>query len=302
MASIMTWISTIAGALLIALGLRDIYATLWHPRGLGTVSRAIFATVWRVARATSRRGNALGSVGPVGIVLTAMTWAMLLVVGWALIYLPHIVDGFYYSSSLTLQDSSNPVKALYLSIVTAATLGFGDITPAYSALRIAIPLQALMGFILFTAAISWVLQVYPALVKRRAAARQLSLLSRTDGERTVRDGEASIAYQVLASVTAALTQADMDLAQYSETYYFRDPQADMSLAATGAYALTLAAAGSQSSSADVRSAADMLSAQAGHLARELDEFLNTGGSPEEVYRSFAENHRYPGGVGLAGDQ
>lgn len=288
----MTWVSTIAGAVLVAVGLRDIYATLWHPRGLGTVSRTIFATLWRIVLPLSRRGKALASVGPLGIVVTAVTWAMFLVVGWALIYLPHIVDGFYYSSSLTLQDSSNPVKALYVSIVTAATLGFGDITPAYSALRIVIPIQALMGFILFTAAISWVLQIYPALVARRTTARKLSLLARTDGERTVREGEASIAHSVLSTTTDALSSVDMNLAQYKETYYFRDPQADMSLAATASYALTLAAAGSESSSADVRKGADMLLLQAGHLANRLDEFLNTGGSPEEVFRSYAENHRY----------
>ncbi len=292
MSSLLTWISTITGALLIAIGLRDIYATLWHPRGLGTMSRAIFATLWRVVRRISKEGKALGSVGPLGIMSTAITWTALLVVGWALIYLPHIVDGFYYSSSLTLQDSSNPVKALYVSIVTSATLGFGDITPAYSALRILMPVQALMGFVLLTAAITWVLQVYPALVARRTTARQLSLLARTDSERTVREGEASIAHQVLSSITDALASVDMNLAQYKETYYFRDPHSDMSLAATASYALTLAGAGSESSSADVRSAADMLLLQSGHLARRLDEFLNTGGSPEEVYRSYAENHRY----------
>lgn len=35
----MTWLLSALGAALIAVALRDIYATLWHPHGLGTLSR-----------------------------------------------------------------------------------------------------------------------------------------------------------------------------------------------------------------------------------------------------------------------
>ena len=153
----MTWVLTLLGAASIALALRDIYATLWHPTGLGTLSRWVFRIIWAVAARVGPRGRALGSAGPLGMIATVLLWAALIVTGWALIYLPHMPDGFYFSSALQPQSSSDPVAALYLSLVTVATLGYGDITPAYPALRLLIPVQALIGFVMFTAAISWIL-------------------------------------------------------------------------------------------------------------------------------------------------
>nr|WP_281360133.1 potassium channel family protein [Isoptericola halotolerans] len=59
------------------------------------------------------------------------------------------------------------VDALYLSLVSLTTVGYGDITPLTPWLRIAAPVEGLLGFALLTAAVSWVLQVYPALTRRR---------------------------------------------------------------------------------------------------------------------------------------
>lgn len=38
----MTWLLTVAGALLVLLALRDIFHTLWHPSGFGTLARLVF--------------------------------------------------------------------------------------------------------------------------------------------------------------------------------------------------------------------------------------------------------------------
>lgn len=116
-------------------------------------------------------------------------------------------------------QSSDPVSALYLSLVTVATLGYGDITPAYPALQLVIPPQALIGFVLFTAAISWILQIYPALIRRRAAALTVSLAA-TDATTVAREGETSIACALLEGLTDSLIAVELDLRQYGETYYF----------------------------------------------------------------------------------
>lgn len=77
-------------------------------------------------------------------------------------------EGFNFGSSLDPHRSSDAVATLDLSLATVGTLGFGDILPADPVLRVLAPVQALLGFVLLTAAISWVLQVYPALGRPRA--------------------------------------------------------------------------------------------------------------------------------------
>nr|WP_225443260.1 potassium channel family protein [Lolliginicoccus lacisalsi] len=276
--------------MLVCVGLRDIYATLWHPQGLGTICRGVFELLWRVAGKLGN-GRKMASVGPLGLAVTTVTWAVMLVLGWALLYLPHMPAGFVFSSSLQPASSSDPLAALYLSLVTVATLGFGDITPVLPALRVLVPLQALAGFWLFTAAITWVLQVYPALGRRRTVARQLSLMATTGAEEVVAGGEASIAAQWLVSMSDALATVEMDLAQYGETYFFSEADSDRSLAATLSFVPRLVDAGRSSSAFEVRRAAEMLDDQLVRLARRLaDYYLRDGESAHQVCQSYAADH------------
>ncbi|MFD6859249.1 potassium channel family protein [Rhodococcus sp. NPDC060090] len=289
----MTWVCSVLGGVLIVVALRDIYATLWHPRGVGTVCRWVFDVMWRGAARIRRRGRALGLAGPVGMVATVVLWSAMIVVGWALIYFPHMPAGFYFASSLQPSLSSDPIAALYLSLVTVATLGYGDITPAYPALRLVMPLQALMGFVLFTAAISWVLQIYPALIRRRSAARSVYLLASTDSSEVAATGESSVACALLDGVTDALITVDLDLEQYGETYFFRESESGQSLAAVLSYVPHLAKAGQGSTAMEVRRAAVRLDEQVRWLTGHLDErYLHNGGSCEQICAAFAADHRH----------
>ncbi|MFF8942469.1 potassium channel family protein [Streptomyces sp. NPDC014864] len=69
-------------------------------------------------------------------------------------------------------------RSVYLSLVTVATLGLGDIAPSADWLRIVAPLEAMVGFVLLTATVSWILGIYPALARRRALALRISQLRR----------------------------------------------------------------------------------------------------------------------------
>ena len=107
-------------------------------------------------------------------------------------------------------------------MVTLATLGFGDIVPTTEWLRVAVPLEAMLGFVLLTAAVTWVLQVYPALMRRRALAIRLSLLHRADAARVLAEEDVPMAANLLEDLAGEVVQARVDLTQYAETYYFRD--------------------------------------------------------------------------------
>lgn len=282
----MTWLLNILGSLLVLLVLRDVFHTLWHPRGFGNFARLVFASVWRLTR-----GMNTELAGPLGLFAVGVLWIGIMVAGWTLIYLPHMPAGFNFSSSLQPAQSNDLVASIYLSLVSVGTLGFGDIIPDYPALRLTAPLQALIGFGLFTAVITWVLQVYPALIRRRAVARQLSIMASTDTTSYVGEGDSSVVAQLFQGLADALTTARMDLLQYGETYYFREVDPSLSLAANLPYALDLVAAGKAAPSADVKHLAAMLDEALDGIAGVLAEYVGTRETVPGVLDAFAADHR-----------
>lgn len=289
------WIISAAGLLVVAATLRDIFHTLWHPSGFGRVARTVLALSWRVRARVLPRGSR-DLAGPLGLVGVVLTWTGLVVAGFVLVYWPHMPEGFNYASSVALDRSSDANAALYISLVTVATLGFGDILPADAVLRVLAPVQALVGFVLLTAAISWVLQIYPALGRRRSFARRLSAMRAQDAQEVVRTGEAGIATRMLDSVTEGVAQVESDLLQYAESYYFSEQDRALSLAAALAYSVELVDAGRQSEWSEVRVAAAVLDEAVTALAGQLDSsYLHTGGTTERVLRAFAADHGHDAG-------
>ena len=217
------------------------------------------------------------------MVVSVLVWGVLVVVGFLLVYWPHLPGAFVFGSGLDPQERAAALDALYLSLVTVATLGFGDIVPQAGWLRVVTPLQALVGFALLTAAVSWVLQIYSALGRRRALAVHLTTLERARiaDQVDVMDG-VSVA-QLLLAVAQQLARVRVDLTQYSETYYFRDADHEASLPAAIAYAVRLSQEGQRAHSRDARVAASV-------LEHALDTFAQTLSS-EELAGSPADGTR-----------
>ena len=290
----MTWISTIAGVLLIGVALRDIFHTLWHPSGFGTIAHALFALTWRLGKLLNRGSRSSEIAGPLGLLLTLGAWALLLVVGFALVYLPRMPGDFFFGSPLVPGRSSDVVASLYLSMVALTTLGLGDIQPATPLLRAAVPAEAVLGFLLLTAGISWILQLYPALSRRRALARRLTTMRRHDAAGVIETGEVSVAVQHLEAVRGELATVEVDLLQYAESYYFRESEDDVSLAAALAHAAELAAAGQRASSVEVRNAALMLEDGLAEVLKLLRRgFLGDVGDQDATLTAFARDHQKP---------
>ena len=92
---------TVLGVGLIVLALRDIFDVLFHPLGRGMVARRVVRGIAAVARRASRRTGTLGLlVGPLSYIAVVGTWAGLLVVGWALVFMPQMPHGFHYDPGL----------------------------------------------------------------------------------------------------------------------------------------------------------------------------------------------------------
>jgi hypothetical protein len=289
---VVEWVVAVVGSLIVVVVVRDVFHTLFHPIGHGSIAPQLMKFVWWLLRLFHPDRRIASLTGPLGIALVVLTWGALAVLGWAMLYFAQMPDGFAYSSELNPAERHDVFDALYLSLVTVGTLGFGDIVPTSPVLRLLVPLEALFGFMLLTAAVSWVLQIYPALHRRRVLALQLSTL-REARRAQPSLGIDSIPTDVLTGIADAVVEARNDFTQYGATYYFRDLEADASLAFSLEYATQLAAEASGSTSPQARLAGALITAAVDSLAGLLDEeFLRLGGDTEAVIKAYAADHRH----------
>ena len=286
------WVFALSGSLLVAVVVRDVFHTLFHPIGHGSIAPQVMKFVWWLLRLFPSNRRIASLTGPLGIALVVLTWGAIAILGWAMLYFAHMPDGFAYSSELNPAQRNDLFDSLYLSLVTIGTLGFGDIVPTSPFLRLVVPLEALFGFMLLTAAVSWVLQIYPALHRRRVLALQLSTLRKARRANPDLDVD-SIPAGVLARLADAVVEARNDFTQYGATYYFRDLEADAALASSLDYAIQLSSEAADSGQPRTRLAGALITAAVESLADLLNqEFLGLDGDTEAVIRGYAEDHRH----------
>jgi hypothetical protein len=283
-----SWVSVVGGVLVL-LVLWDVFNSLLYPTGRGRISHSVMAGVWRLTRHARPRIRRVA--GPLALVAAIGTWGLLVLLGGALVYWPHLPSSFGYAPSTG--PGAGFVDAFYLSVVTTSTLGYGDIVPTVAWLRLVAPLQALVGFALLTAAVAWFLEVYPALTRRRSLSLRLAVLERAGVRDRIHELTPETSARTLDEISTALAQVRTDLTQYAESYYFEDSTPAASLALTVRHAADLAAAGVQSRHEDVRFAAEVLEHTLDELAEVLDgQFLRTRGSRADVLAAYAREHRH----------
>lgn len=293
MSGALGWAVTAAGLVLVLVALRDIFSTIWHPGGRGGLSRRLMTGMWVLGRRARHRRRLHHLSGPLAMVAVVFVWLSLIVLGWALVYWPHLPEGFLYSAGLEPAEHDGLADALYLSSVTLGTLGFGDISPVEPWLRFAVPVEALIGFALLTAAVSWVLEVYPALTRRRSLAVRLAQLRKVDILGLLRSGRSAAAPGLLLDLAGAVAQLRGDLTQYAETYYFRDGDPEASLPAMFPVLLALADEARRSADPDLRFAGQLLAVSAEDYLRVIDaDFLGVGGSVHDICAAYADDSRH----------
>jgi hypothetical protein len=202
---------TLLGVGVIALALRDIFDVLFHPAGHAVVARWIIRGVRAMAaRLPGPRSGLL--VGPISYILVVAGWAALLAVGWALVWMPQMPEGFTFARDLDPAHHSGFIDALYVSLVNLTSLGYGDIAPAAAPLRILGPLETLFGLGLLTASISWLISIYNAISRRDALADEVHLARETEerlGEGDLVDGLGVGPLRVVADAERQVADHDL---------------------------------------------------------------------------------------------
>jgi voltage-gated potassium channel Kch len=283
----MLW--TVLGAGLVLLMLIDVFRTLLYPHGSGPLGHAIMRGFWLVSRKLRGRGSFIAA--PLAMAAVIGAWAGLAAIGWALLYLPHLPEGFVYDSGVPQQGDF--AEALYISLVTLSTAGFGEIVPVYPLLRLVVALEAVTGFGLLTATVTWILQMYPALNRRRALAHELTLFREAAGSAGVVSLEPRHAAGLLESMAGNVALVSIDLLAFHETYYFREIEQRGSLPATVAYAQELASQAQHGDNPELQFAGRMLHAALDGLADVLrGKFGHSGSTSSDVFDSYELHHRH----------
>jgi hypothetical protein len=291
-----TLLLSLLGIGFIFVALRDIFDTLFHPSGKGMLSRALPRPLWRGARwIGAYYPTARELCGPVALLAVIASWVVLLAVGWALVLWPHLTEGFSFDPELTPSTRGRFIDALYLSLVTLTTLGFGDIAPASGWLRVLVPLEAAIGLVLLTAGLSWVVSLYPAFSRHRSLAHEISLVREGESESEVgiEQMDALAAELLLGNLTSQLVAVQTDLIHFPISYYFRSSHERFELSSAMPYLLRLA---ESSDSVDcvpgVRMRANMLCSAIDDFSATVGErFLDLPTAPtERVLAAYARDN------------
>ena len=173
------------------------------------------------------------------------------------------------------------------------TLGLGDTVPAAPLLRLLSPLEALAGFALLSASVSWFMQLYPALARRRAFAIELTSLHSAGLTETLEDISPAEASAIVRSSSQALAMVTADLVQNAEIFYFTDGDERLSAARAIGFVTTLRDAALASPHADVRAEGRQLSGILDELATRLrQQYAHVRGeSTDDILAAFARESR-----------
>lgn len=270
---------TLLGLALVALALRDIFDVLFHPAGRGVIARRVVLAVSALGAALpSRRVGLL--VGPISYIVVVATWAALLAIGWALVFIPQLPDGFTFDPALDPAEHTGFVDALYVSLVNLTSLGYGDISPSAALLRILGPVETLFGLGLLTASISWLISIYNAISRRDALAHEVHLAREAEqrlGEKLA-DADPRLLESMLADFANQLIRVRRDLIHFPINHYFRTEDEERALAGLLPFLSSLAAeAGEEGRPQELRVRAQVLEMAIDDYAETLRLRLRLGG-------------------------
>lgn len=287
---------TLLGVALVALALRDIFDVLFHPLGRGLIARRIVGAVSALAPRMAGRGRTVGLLaGPLSYIAVVAAWAALLAVGWALVFMPQLPEGFTFNPGLDASEHSGFPDALYVSLVNLTSLGYGDISPASSLLRVLGPIETMFGLGLLTASISWLISIYNAISRRDSLAHEVHLTKEAEerlGEKLA-DADPELLERMLASFTEQLIATRRDLIHFPITHYFRTEDEERALSGLLPFLSSLVAEASEEGRPHaVRVRAEMLRMAIDDFAETLRVRLRMPGeTTDATLEHYQTDHR-----------
>lgn len=181
----MRWVSEAIGAGLVLLSLADVFLTVLYVRsGTSLLSDRLARWLWRLFRVADRwvpdDRHRIMSYGGASILLMIIAmWVILLVFGFGLIVLPNLGTGIRSISGAT---PARLPAALYFAGANLATAGSEDLIPSTPGMRLLAVVCPLIGMSVITLTLTYLLQVYQALMRRNTFALRLHFATRGTGD------------------------------------------------------------------------------------------------------------------------
>lgn len=149
--------------------MRDLVSALVVPQfhvGRFQVAGVVYRAVWRTftavarrVRSPERRERLLSSFAPLSVLGLLLVWMTGLLLGWTLVY---------WSRRVEVQGAGGLWSLVYFSGATLLTLGYGDLTPTTTFVRLLTIAEALSGIGTLTIVISYLPALYTAYGRREA--------------------------------------------------------------------------------------------------------------------------------------
>lgn len=173
------------GILLLLLAVVDLlWTTLWVDGSAGPWSSRLSSWTWRgLRRLGGRNSRTLSLSGPIILMLTLLSWVILLWAGWTFIFAGNL-------NSLIDTQSQEPVTwvgRIYFVANAMFTMGNGEFSPHPGTWRVAAALTAGSGMLNITLGVSYVLSLLTAVNQKRAFASAVTGLG-TDAVDLIRAG------------------------------------------------------------------------------------------------------------------
>lgn len=130
----MGWLKAALGIVVIGFTVKQIFKDLFHPTMSGALSEWIGAGLFRAGR---RWPALLPSAGPLAVAAVIVTWALLQVFGFALIYWAVFPQDFTFKTDSRPAGYDDFWWCVYYSFEMLTTLGLGDILPNPNLVRLA---------------------------------------------------------------------------------------------------------------------------------------------------------------------
>jgi hypothetical protein len=235
----MKWLWIVSGTVLLLLALKDLFRTLFHPGSSGTISDWLSLGLWRAFRRFLP--GRLKLAGPIIFLAIIVYWTASVVLGFALIYRPYLPDGFVFMPGIDPQTFDSFASSVNVSIGALITQFVGA-SSKIGWIQLLSTFEAIFGFAILTASISWILSIYPVLEHRRSLAHEATLLhfGEATGYRPLEKMKEEELQSVLMGLASQLTTHRNELTQFPITYYFSEDERKTALAGVLPYMAELA--------------------------------------------------------------
>jgi hypothetical protein len=212
----MDWWKPALGAVIVLFAIREMLLDLFNPTSSGALSTWIGSSIFRASRGSR---SMMSNAGPLIVVTVIFAWALLLMLGFALIYWSVFPGAYQIKTGTAPVGADSFWWSIYYSLEMMTTLGLGDLQPNPTWLKLLSAFHTLIGFSLVTASITWIVLIFPALTRMRTLARKVAAIEASEQVTGVPVTSAGM-QSALAGLGENVITARVDLIHFPVLFYF----------------------------------------------------------------------------------